>query len=301
MKKKLNLLGRLAVFALLAAGAPGQTRIIDRGKCSGKIFDAREVTRRARIIKQPDFKVIYEAFGRDVHARVSVDAVLCRSGQVTDIRVVQSTLPNVGEFVVAAVSQISFAPAELNWHTVSQRQRFEFSINEDGVKEISQAGAAGRSIERVEIVGNRRLTAKQILAWIKTRPGDIYNSDQITRDFNAVLATGYFDKLKSRVTIEDGLRGGIDITFFVVELPLISEVKFDGLKQVDQSTILDSLLKAHIDVRKGLVFDSAQMKLAIRTITDLLASRGFPNAKVELQIENVDATTLSLTLVISGQ
>jgi hypothetical protein len=301
MKKKFNLLGWLAVLWLFAASAPGQSRITDGGKCSGKIYNAREVTRRARILKQPDFKVIYEAFGRDVNARVSLEAVLCRSGQATDIRVTASTPPNVGEFVVAAVSQIRFAPAELNWHTVSQRQKFEFSINQDGVKEISTAEAAGRAVERLEIVGNRRLTEKQILAWIKTRPGDTYNSDQVTQDFNALLATGYFDKLRSRVTMEDGLRGGIGVTFFVVELPIIHEVRFVGLKQVDQSTILDALLKAHIDLRQGAVFDSAQGKLAVRAIQNLLASQGFPNAKVELQIENETANTLSLTFVISGQ
>jgi hypothetical protein len=305
VKKKFNLLALLAVFLLFAAGAPGQTRIIDSGKCSGKIFNARDVTRRARITKQPDFKAIYEAFGHDVHARVSVEAVLCRSGQATDIRIIESTPPNVGEFVAAAVSQIRFAPAELNWHTVSQRQKFEFSINEDGVddgaKEISAADADGRAVERLEIVGNRRITEKQILSWIKTRPGDMYNSDQINRDFNSVLASGYFDKLRSRVTIEDGLRGGIGVSFFVVELPLIGQFSFDGLKQVDQATILKALLEAHIDLRKGAVFDSAQMKLAILVIKDLLASKGFPNAKVELQIENETATSLSLTFVISGQ
>jgi hypothetical protein len=305
MKKKFNLLGWLAVFSLFAASAPAQSRIVDGGKCSGQIYDAREVTRRARITKQPDFKVIYEAFGRGVHARVSLEAVLCRSGQATDIRVTESAPPNVGEFVAAAVSQIRFTPAELNWHTVSQRQKFEFSINEDGVddgaKEISAADAAGRAIERLEIVGNRRITEKQILAWIKTRPGDVYNSDQITRDFSALLATGYFDKLRSRVTAEDGVRSGIGLIFFVVELPLISEIRFDGLKQVDRATILRALLEAHIDLRKGAVFDSAQMKLAIRVIKDLLAARGFPNAKVELQTETVDAATLSLTFVMSSE
>jgi hypothetical protein len=304
MKKKFNPIGLLAVFSLFAVSAPAQSRIIDGGKCSGNIYNARDVTRRARIIEQPDFNAIYEAFGRDVHARVSLEAVLCRSGRVTDIRVVDCAPPHVGEFVAAAVSQIRFTPAELNWHTVSQRQKFEFSINEDGVddgaKEISTAAAVGRSIERLEIIGNRRLTAKQILSWIKTRPGELYNSDQITQDFNAVLATGYFDKLRSRVTTEDGVRGGIGIIFFVVELPLISEVKFDGLKQVDQATVLKALLEAHIDLRRGAVFDAGQSKLAIRVIKDLLASRGLPNAKIEIQIESVTATTLSLTFVIGN-
>src|SRR6266513_4900763 len=106
MKKKLKLLGMLAISLLFAVNAPAQSRIDNRGKCSGPIYNARDVTRRARILEQPDFKAIYEAFGRDVHARVSLEAVLCRSGQVTDIRVVESTPPNVGEFVAAAVSLI---------------------------------------------------------------------------------------------------------------------------------------------------------------------------------------------------
>src|SRR5260370_31850082 len=154
MKKKFNVLGWLAVFSLLAAGAPAQSRIVDGRKCSGKIYGARDVTRRARILKQPDFKAIYEAFGRDVHARVSLEAVLCRSGQVTDIRVVESAPTNVGEFVASAVSLMHFAPAELNWHTVSQRQRFEFSINDSGsFEEIYPAAALGRFLERLEITG----------------------------------------------------------------------------------------------------------------------------------------------------
>ncbi len=116
-----------------------------------------------------------------------------------------------------------------------------------------------------------------------------------------MLATGYFDKLRSRVTIEDGVRDGIGVIFFVVELPLISEVKFYGLKQVDQTIVLKALLEAHIDLQKGAVFDSGQSRLAIRIIKDLLASRGLPNAKVELRTESVTATTLSLSFVISSQ
>ena len=121
MKKKFNPVGLLALFSLFAASAPAQNGIIYGGKCSGQIYSAREVTRRARIIEQPDFKVIYEAFGRDVHARVSLEAVLCRSGRATDIRIVESMPPNVGEFVASAVSLIRFAPAELNWHKAEVR------------------------------------------------------------------------------------------------------------------------------------------------------------------------------------
>ena len=85
--------------------------------------------------------------------------------------------------MVAAVSLMRFTPAEMNWHTVSQKQKFEFSINDDSdVKKIDPTAAAGRLLERLEIVGNRRISAEQIRSWMKTRVGEPYDSDQIQRD-----------------------------------------------------------------------------------------------------------------------
>ncbi len=300
MNKKFSLVGPLAISLLFAANALAQSRIDNRGKCSGPVFNARDVTRRARILKQPDFGPIYEAFGKDVNARVSLEAVLCRAGQVTNIRVIESAPPNVGEFVARAVYLMRFTPAEMNWHTVSQRLRFEFTINDTAsFKEIDPAAAVGRLVEDLDIIGYRRFSAEQIRSWIKTRPGDPYNFDQITRDFNAVLATGYFDKLRSRVTTEDGVRGGIGVMFFVVELPLISEVKFEGLDPVDQSAVLDALLKAHIDLRKGATCDVAKVKIAVNAIKQLLESRGRQNVKVAVARENLSSSEVVITFVIT--
>lgn len=301
MKKKFNLLGLLTVFSLFAASAPAQSRIIYGGKCSGKIYSARDVTRRARIIEQPNFNAIYEAFGRDVHARVSLEAVLCRSGRATDIRVVESAPPNVGEFVAAAVSLMRFAPAELNWHTVSQRQKFEFLINDDSdIKKIDPAAAAGRLLERLEIVGNRRISKQEILSWIKTQPGEPYNSDQIKRDLEAILATGFFDKTATRVYTEEGARRGVGVIFEMVELRLISAVKFEGLK-IDQSVVLKALEKEQINLRTGTPFKGEQMEDALRIVKQVLESNGQGFSKVDLQIEHVTAMTINVIFVITNE
>ena len=300
MKKKFDLLGVLVVFSLFAAGALAQSRIIDGGKCSGKIYNARDVTRRARILEQPDFKAIYEAFGRDVHARVSLEAVLCRSGRATDIRVIESTPPNVGEFVAAAVSLIRFAPAELNWHTVSQKQKFEFSINDDSdIKKIDPAAAVGRLLERLEIVGNRRMTAEQIRSWMKTQVGEPYSSDQIQRDLKAILASGYFDSTATRVYTEEGARGGIGVIFEVVELPLINELNFRGLK-IDPSVLLRALDK-ELNLRTGVPFRVEAIKEALVVIKRVLASNDQRVSKVELQTERADPMTINLTFVITNE
>jgi hypothetical protein len=65
------------------------------------------------------------------------------------------------------------------------------------------------------------LTANEILSWIKTRPGSSYSEEKLKRDFDAILATGQFDKTQTRVMIEDGVRGGVRVIFEVVELTFV--------------------------------------------------------------------------------
>ena len=109
----------------------------------------------------------------------------------------------------------------MNWHTVSERIGFEFDFNYvgGGSEEISIDRAAGRLIDRIEIIGYRRLKHEQILKWISTRPGDICNILQLQSDLNAILKTGYFDKQRTRVFAEEGERGELGIVFEAFELP----------------------------------------------------------------------------------
>ena len=294
-----------AIIFLLLLIVPASAQYLNQKstneRCRGPIYTSQEVTRRAKLTPPLDIRVTEQARANDVHGRIIIEAVLCRSGRVTDLRVVEGLPYGMTESTLEAVRRIRFTPAEMNWHTVSQRQRFEFGINERGIVGIAPAVAAGRPVEAVDVVGNRRLTKSEILASVRTRPGEPYNSDQVTQDLNAILATGYFDKLRSRVSIEDGLRGGVAITFEVVELPLIQEVNFVGVAGIEPSVMLDALRARDVDLSKGARYDLGRMKLAIQVIKETLASRGLPNAKVDLQVENVTATAVTLTFVISNQ
>jgi len=74
-------------------------------------------------------------------------------------------------------------------------------------------------VEVIEICGNQRVSSKNIAKQIKTRPGQNFDTEQVKRDFEAVLAMGFFDPLKSRLTVETGPRGGRVITFDLSEYP----------------------------------------------------------------------------------
>src|SRR6476620_6533153 len=95
----------LMSFCAVAVAAQVQTQ-----KCRGPIYEAKDVAIRAKITELPDFQPFYQALGADVQAHVVLEAVLCRSGSVTDIRVTKSEPPNAAEFVVAALSLVALKP-----------------------------------------------------------------------------------------------------------------------------------------------------------------------------------------------
>ena len=155
-----------------------------------------------------------------------------------------------------------------------------------------------RLVENVDIIGNRRLRKDDILYYIQTRPGDVYNVDQVQRDYQTLLSLSFFDKTATRVLTENGPRGGVNIIFEVRELPIIRDLTFDGLKSVQESDVLKAFREKRVGVSKENAYDPVKVQNAKRVIKELLAAGGHPNATVDAQTEDVSATSLALTFVV---
>ena len=153
-------------------------------------------------------------------------------------------------------------------------------------------------VESVDIQGNRRLRDEDLLYYIKTRPGDVYSAAQLERDLKELLALNFFDKTASRVYIEDGTRGGVNVIFEVRELPIIRDLTFEGLKAVPESDVLKAFREKRAGISKEAIYDPVKSRNAIRILRELLASKGYPNAKVEVKQEEVSATSVALTFSV---
>lgn len=293
--QKLGFIALLALFTTLSVSG----QVIDQ-KCRGPIYGPKEVVKAAKLLDEPDFSTLYQAFGNDVSGRVTIEAVLCRSGKITDIRVIKSEPPNIREFVVAALTLVRFRPAELNWHTVSQRQQFEFNFNQSEPSPIDSVAAKGRVIEELDVLGNRRLMREQILQLIKTRAGDIYDADQVQKDLMAIVATGQFDSIGTRVLLDDAIRGGVRIIFKVSELPLITDIKFEGIDGAHRSAIIEELHTQKSAVEKGTPLDLVKLRKAARIIQSFLESRGWQGVRAEALIENLSATEVAVIFKVTA-
>ena len=155
-----------------------------------------------------------------------------------------------------------------------------------------------RLVESVDVTGNRRLRKDDILYWVQTRAGDTYSVEQVERDYQAILALGFFDKTATRVLTETGPRGGVNIIFEVKELPIIRDLIFEGLSSVAESDVLKAFRERRVGISKESVYDPVKARNAMRVIKELLAAAGHPNATVEERSEEVSATSRAITFVV---
>ena len=166
---------------------------------------------------------------------------------------------------------------------------------------LSRRVLAGRAqevtIEDVHITGNRRIPESTIQIWISTRKGDPYNPTTLDRDVRALYAQGHFQDVK--VYAEDGPKGGKIVTFEVKEWPLILEIKYDGLKSVEQSKILEEYRKRQVGFSKESQFDPVKAKRAAAVVKDMLADQGHPDATVTVETEDISKTAISLTFKVN--
>jgi outer membrane protein assembly factor BamA len=153
-------------------------------------------------------------------------------------------------------------------------------------------------VEGVEVVGNRRLTFSEILSHTKTRPGEPFSQELCERDLNALFELGLFDKLKTRVITDTGVRGGVVVIFEVVELPLVTDVKVTNLRGVDETAVLKRSKEKDVNLVKGGVYDPVKLLAAERALKELLNAHGWPNITVDVRKET-DGSLMYLSIIFN--
>jgi outer membrane protein insertion porin family len=173
-------------------------------------------------------------------------------------------------FILALVSLFSFRPA------------------------LAQAAGQEFLVEDVEIRGNRRIPRESILYYVQSKPQDRFDLNLAQRDLQAIIQMGLFDPLATKLFVEDGPRGGKIIIFQVKEYPIIRDLQYRGMKSATESEVLTRFKERRVQVSKESQFDPAKANGARIVLRELMAEKGHPEAKVEVEVEDISATTVAL-------
>src|SRR5688572_2320159 len=204
----------LVILMCASVSAQESGREASHETCAGPVYKYSEVSRRATFTSRPAPSLTDEAIANAVRGQVVLSAVLCRSGRVTDIHVIEGLPFGVTERAVVAARQTKFTPAEKDGQAASVTTRFEFKFSYIGeLGPLAQGPLIGREIESVEVGWFPEGPWDDLWERMKTRGGQIYNKEQIVLDWRMLLEEGNFDKEASTLRIEEGSRGGIVVVF----------------------------------------------------------------------------------------
>ncbi len=204
------------IFSSIAINAQTFNQIDPNGTCEGPVYKASELKQRASFISRPYAQLTEEARTNQVRGRVILKAVLCRSGRITDIEVIEGLPFGMTERAVEAVRKIKFTLAENAGQAVSQETKFEFKFSYLGDRRPLATGSLeGRMIESIEVTGHSESVSSEVGKCMNLLEGQVYNKELIERVWQMLLKLDDFDPKSSKIRIEEGETGGLGVVYLM--------------------------------------------------------------------------------------
>jgi len=151
-------------------------------------------------------------------------------------------------------------------------------------------------IEAVEFRGARRVPQDTLRALIFSKKDDKYDEETLHRDFMALWNTGRFDDI--RMEREPGKTGWI-VRFVVVERRIVRSIKYDGMKSITVSEILDRFKERKVGLSVESQYDPNKIQRARNVLQEYLSERGRQFATVEPEIHQVPPASLEVVFKVN--
>ncbi|MCP4215114.1 MAG: outer membrane protein assembly factor BamA [bacterium] len=155
----------------------------------------------------------------------------------------------------------------------------------------------GETIEKIEVVGNKKVSKDTILFYMKSAEKGLCSEDILKDDFETLWKTGFFEDI--RIESLDGETGKI-IKIVVKENRLIKSITYKTGKKVKENDIVDKLQENNISLLAFSYFSPSKMKKVRKVIKDMLLDKGYSDGKVTID-SKLEKQQMALTIeVVQG-
>jgi outer membrane protein insertion porin family len=159
---------------------------------------------------------------------------------------------------------------------------------------FSAAFGDEEKIDEVLVKGNRRIESAAILNALKLKKGDQLDTGKVDNDIRAIYGLGHFRDVKA--VTGKGAKGLI-LTYFVVEKPVVREIKIEGNKELK-----DEKIREAIELKSGSIFSSKDLAKSALKVKKLYADNGYYLADVETTtIKKSDSEVRVYFKIIEGK
>jgi outer membrane protein insertion porin family len=151
------------------------------------------------------------------------------------------------------------------------------------------------TIESINFRGARKVPQDTLRAMVFTKKGDPYDADSLHRDLITLWNTARFDNIE--VTREAGQTGWI-VTFVVTERPVVRTIKYDGLKSITTSEVLDRFKERRVGLTPESTYDRNKVQRAQVALQEYLAERGRQFATVTPDLQPFPPSSLNIVFKV---
>ncbi len=147
------------------------------------------------------------------------------------------------------------------------------------------------TIAAVEVDGLERVSEQLVHSQIEVKAGDPYNPRAIARDIRRLFNLKFFGTIKADVRDEG--QDQVVLTYIVAEKRLIDEIEIIGNKKIRGRAIRSALTW-----REGDSFVTEAYDEERDVVLQLYQSKGFPNASVDIVVEEVGPSRVRITYTV---
>jgi outer membrane protein insertion porin family len=151
-------------------------------------------------------------------------------------------------------------------------------------------------VEKIEIVGNERVTRETVLYYLSSREGDFYSEELLRRDFRTLWSTGFFSNI--RIEKIEGANGKI-VKIIVEENPVVKNIIYKTGKKLKENDIVDKLKETDEYILPYSYYNEYKIKMIQTTIESLLIEKGLTSGKVKVKINKKGKNELEVLFDIN--
>ena len=138
------------------------------------------------------------------------------------------------------------------------------------------------TVEKIEIVGNDRVTNETIMYYLSSREGEYFNENLLKRDFKVLWSTGFFANIKIE---QDQGNNGMIIRITIEENPIVKNITYKTGKKVKEKDIIEKLQENDDNILPYSYYSPFKIQRILATIQDLLLEKGLMDGKVDVKTE----------------
>jgi len=136
--------------------------------------------------------------------------------------------------------------------------------------------ARGLPIQKIQVLGNRRVTAADVLTYVRERVGQPFKPETLTQDVRELWNSGFFDDIEVDLDRHDE---GVELRFVVRERPSIASITFEGNDEISKDDLNEG-----IEIKPATILSLPAVRRTVQKIRDMYAEKGFFLAEVQNEV-----------------